>query len=416
MGKRKARNSPPGGKAQPKIPKLFQTSRASSGCVTDDIDNLIEEVEALLTKKDKDPQKCLKNGSLTTFLKPCEKGKIPTSDATTRPLPFQAGSLTQNKGGPYGALSSVEETSARSVIVHEIPCSNRFSVLESLGHNEDLGFSNEQATSQHAIFPSQKDLLTLVVELKEEVKDLKISLAEVLSLLRSKSTAMVNYNSNNPETITKTRPHKVPVSRKTKEKSPLRALSAHDQASTVLSFGHNSFFGIENPYVSTSAHRIHARVANSAQNAHQSRDCGHSIYMCRVPSLATNIKEDTTSLKNKVIHWIGHTRQCSSVIHSDIIFAQRYPTSEGQLDIIKLTLSTPDLVRGHLSLEMRNPLQNGLKIYFKSCWPEDDHAPISNLLAPKRILDQSNNQESAPENVLPIPKSPAQLLLAAETK
>ncbi|KAJ1127704.1 hypothetical protein NDU88_006097 [Pleurodeles waltl] len=346
MGKRKARNSPPGGNAQPKIPKLFQTSRASSGCVTDDIENFIEEVEALLTKKDKDPQKCLKNGSLTTFLKPCEKGKIPTSDATTRLLPCQ------NKGGPYGALSSVEETPARSVIAHEIPCSNRFSVLESLGHNEDLDVSNDQSTSQHPIFPSQKDLLTLVVELKEEVKDLKTSLAEVLSLLRSKSTAREFCNPNNCEPFTKTRPHKVPVSKEIKEKSPLRAPSAQDQACTGLSSGHNSFSGIKNPYVSTSAHPTHARVANPAQNAYQSRDCGHSIYMCRVPSLATNITEDTTSLKNKVIHWVRHTRQCSSVIHSDIILAQRYPTSEGQLDIIKLTLSTPDLVRSLLSLEM----------------------------------------------------------------
>ncbi|KAJ1173742.1 hypothetical protein NDU88_005568 [Pleurodeles waltl] len=220
MGKRKARNSPLVGNAQPKIPKLFKTPCAPSGCVADDIDILIEEVEALLTKKDKEPQKCLKNGSLSTFLKPCSKGKIPTSDVLARPLP------SQSKGGPHRASLSAEETPARSVIVHEIPCSNRFSALESLGTNDDLGIFNDQATSQHEIHPMQKDLLTLVVELKEEVKERKSSLAEVLSLLRLKSTSMELRNLNNHEPFIKTRPYITPVPGKIKEKSLLQPLSA----------------------------------------------------------------------------------------------------------------------------------------------------------------------------------------------
>ncbi|KAJ1143416.1 hypothetical protein NDU88_009725 [Pleurodeles waltl] len=196
MGKRKARNSPSRGNAQPNIPKLFKTPRAPSGCVADDIDILIEEVEALLTKKDKEPQKCLKNGSLSAFLKPCDKGKILTSDVIARLSPCQS------KGGLHGASLSVEETQARSVLVHEIPCLNRFSALESLGPNDDLGVSNDQATSEHSIHSMQKDLLTLVVELKE-VKDLKSSLAEVLSLLLSKSTSMELCNLNYHEPSTK---------------------------------------------------------------------------------------------------------------------------------------------------------------------------------------------------------------------
>ncbi|KAJ1175509.1 hypothetical protein NDU88_000797 [Pleurodeles waltl] len=219
MGKRKGRNSPLGGNAQPKIPKLFKTPRALSGCVADDIDILIEEVEALLTKKDKEPQKCLKNVSLSIFLKPCEKGKILISDVFARPLP------SQSKGGPHRASLSAEETPARSVIVHEIPCSNRFSALESLGTNDDLGIFNDQATSQHSIHPMQKDILTLVVELKE-VKDLKSSLAEVLSLLRSKSTSMELCNLNNQEPSIKTRPYKAPAPGKIMEKSLLQTLSA----------------------------------------------------------------------------------------------------------------------------------------------------------------------------------------------
>ncbi|KAJ1125106.1 hypothetical protein NDU88_003544 [Pleurodeles waltl] len=271
MGKRKARNSPSGGNAQPKIPKLFKTPRTPSGCVADDIDTLIEEVEALLTKKDKDPQKCLKNGSLSTFLKPCDKGKILTSDVIARLSPCQS------KGGLHGASSSVEETPARSVIVHEIPCSNRFSVLESLGPNDDLGDSNDQATSQHSILSTQKDLLTLVVELKEEVKDLKSSLAEVLPLLRSKSTSMELCNLNNHEPSTKTRLCKAPVPREIEEKSPLRALSAQVQANSASSSGQSSPFGTKNPYVPILAHPKHTRVVNLAQNALQPRDCEYSI-------------------------------------------------------------------------------------------------------------------------------------------
>ncbi|KAJ1180433.1 hypothetical protein NDU88_005654 [Pleurodeles waltl] len=249
----------------PRSPKLFKTPRAPSGCVADDIDILIEEVEALLTKKDKEPQKSLTNGSLSTFLKLCDKGKTLISDVIARPMPCQS------KGAPHGASLTVEETPARSVIVHEVPCSNRFSALESLGSNDDLGVFNDQATSQYSTFPTQKDLLTLVVELKEEVKDLKSFLAEVLSLLRSKSIPMELCNPNNHEPPIKTRPYKAPVPGKIKEKSLLQPLSASAQANSFLPPGQSS------SCVPTLAHPKHIRVVTSTQNAFQSRDYDHSI-------------------------------------------------------------------------------------------------------------------------------------------
>ncbi|KAJ1096235.1 hypothetical protein NDU88_001378, partial [Pleurodeles waltl] len=89
------------------------------------------------------------------------------------------------------------------------------------------------------------------------------------------------------------------------------------------------------------------------------------MVMCGVPSLAPNTQEDRTSLINKVTHWIRHTRQCGSIIHSDIISAQRFSQTECHSDAIKFVLSTPELVKGRLDLEMRNPLQNGSNVCFK---------------------------------------------------
>ncbi|KAJ1175284.1 hypothetical protein NDU88_000572 [Pleurodeles waltl] len=433
MVKRKARSSPPGGVALTKMPKLHQAPNIESSCVTDEIDNLIEEVETLLTKKEKVPQKRLKDGSLTSYLKSCDKGNIAVSGAAMRPLPTQAEGLNICTRELCGAQASPQITSLGSVIIHDIPCSNRFSLLEPQGQIEDLGNSNSSTRliSHHSsILQSQEDLIAFVLELKKEMKDLKTSITEVLTLLRTKSyyreTPIMHkteLNANiglNEELVTRKKTLSCVKS------IPDRNIIAPQIGSTSLS---STKIDPQAP-MSSRPCAVFSREAPIGQTLHQPRGSGYPICMCRVPPLAPNAQEDRASLINKVTHWIRYTRQCGSIIHSDIISAQRYPKSEGHLDTIKLVLSAPELVRGLLSLETRNPLQNGSNICFKSCWPAEDSQTRSDFSVPnpslrsakenslvisEEITIQANKKEYASQNELLTTRRLVQVPVAVET-
>ncbi|KAJ1106582.1 hypothetical protein NDU88_003983 [Pleurodeles waltl] len=375
----------------------------------------------------------MKNVSLTSFLKCRDKGNTPGSGVISRPLiKLTEGTNISNKE-PRKAQESSEKTLLGSVTVHDVRCSNRFSLLEPQGQIEESGNSNPSArlTSHHStISHTQEDLIALIADLKEEVKDLKTLLVEVMTLFRSESYQRETPITHMSEQIINTASNEDFAIR---EKILSCANSNSDQNTRAPQI---SFISPPSAKFDSGAamfSRPHTKLARepiAAQTLYQPKGSGYPILMCGVPPLAPNAHEDRPSLINKATHWIRHTRQCGSIIHSDIISAQRFPEIEGHLDTIKLVFSTPELVKGLLDLEMRNPLQNGSNICFKSCWPVDDFSTRSNTpdlnsspRPEKEILSAifeetsvpANKRENAYQNVKTTTRSLVQMPVALDT-
>ncbi|KAJ1118449.1 hypothetical protein NDU88_006640 [Pleurodeles waltl] len=88
----------------------------------------------------------------------------------------------------------------KCTVVHEVPCSNRFSLLEIL--DPAPGTSNVDAnleTSSHRVtdYNFQEEVVNLIIGLKKEVNKLQLMLTEALTLLRS--TAKEGDAKSSPE-------------------------------------------------------------------------------------------------------------------------------------------------------------------------------------------------------------------------
>ncbi|KAJ1081175.1 hypothetical protein NDU88_001358 [Pleurodeles waltl] len=113
---------------------------------------------------------------------------------------------------------------------------------------------------------------------------------------------------------------------------------------------------------------------------------GHPIYMCNVPPLPPNTQKDKSSLINKVSHWVRHTRQCGSIIHSEILSADQFSSNSGCRDIIKFTLASTHLAEGLLSMEARNYPRKGTAIFLSDSWPVISTLGMNFLPAPKPMM------------------------------
>ncbi|KAJ1197151.1 hypothetical protein NDU88_001013 [Pleurodeles waltl] len=81
-----------------------------------------------------------------------------------------------------------ENAPSTSVIVHDIPCTNRFSPLGIQVHFFEQGRSilSPRLLSQQSITAlSQEEVVSLIIGLKEEVKELKQIMVKVSNTLRS---------------------------------------------------------------------------------------------------------------------------------------------------------------------------------------------------------------------------------------
>ncbi|KAJ1105000.1 hypothetical protein NDU88_002408 [Pleurodeles waltl] len=346
-----------------------------------------------------------------------------------------------SRGNSKRAVVPCSLSSAAAMFDRDSLSQGALRLLLGPGHNsralkgqiEELGNSNPSTRliSHHStISYSQEDLIALVVDLKEEVKDLKTLISEVLTLLRSKSYYRETPIMHKTESNADIGLNEEPVIRKN---TLSRVNSISDQNIIAPQIGPISLPNTKIDSGAPTSSRpcaVFVREAPIVQTLYQPKGSGYPIFMCRVPPSVPNAQEDRASLINKVTHWIRYNRQCGSIIHSDIISAQPYPESEGHLDIIKLVLSTPELVRGLLSLEMRNPLQTVSNICFKSCWPAEDSLTRSNLPAPNPSLRLekenplviyeetsflANKKEHASQNVLSTSKRLVQASVGVDT-
>ncbi|KAJ1109358.1 hypothetical protein NDU88_006720 [Pleurodeles waltl] len=188
MVKREAKGSPSMGPVQLKHPRLLKPSKAFNNCVSNEIDNLIEEVESMINRKEsKLPQKRLKPGSLIPFLstRHLPKWSFPSNEdppLVSRPQPD--GTVPKPPELTAIQLDSDDITPA---IVYNIPCSNRFLPLDPSSDPGSLHLNSRPPDHLSPAVASQKELISLVLGLQEEVKDLKQALSEVLSILRANS-------------------------------------------------------------------------------------------------------------------------------------------------------------------------------------------------------------------------------------
>ncbi|KAJ1131308.1 hypothetical protein NDU88_009646 [Pleurodeles waltl] len=188
MVKRKAKGSPNMALVQPELQRLHKPSKAPNNCVTNEIDNLIEEVESIIKQKEmKFPQKRPKSGPLDTFFFPScsSKGNCSSKEV----ISLASGSQLD---GPDAILTEQtldqlvpDDTTPDTATVHNIPCSNPFLPLASQSSDSGSPLLNFQASDcLSSVVSSQKELISVVLGLQEEVRDLKKALAEVLSFLR----------------------------------------------------------------------------------------------------------------------------------------------------------------------------------------------------------------------------------------
>ncbi|KAJ1201578.1 hypothetical protein NDU88_005386 [Pleurodeles waltl] len=130
MGKRKARGSPALDFAHPKIPKLTKAMRPLSNCVTKEIDTLIEEVELILSTKERNTQKEPRTGTLIPFLvagSHTNSGSQSNRDSQLMPAPQR---ISMDVSPTPPATHPISEVPQIDAIIHELPCSNSFSLLE----------------------------------------------------------------------------------------------------------------------------------------------------------------------------------------------------------------------------------------------------------------------------------------------
>ena len=119
--------------------------------------------------------------------------------------------------------------------------------------------------------------------------------------------------------------------------------------------------------------------------------------MTNVPKLGKSVKEDTSSLINKVTHYIRTKRQCLSIIHSDILSARRISHPHIPCDSIEVLLAESSLAKGLLTLEFRTLPPGNTSIHFRKSL--DLVGPLVVRTARKApdtpiIFDQRSKEES----------------------
>ncbi|KAJ1099229.1 hypothetical protein NDU88_004333 [Pleurodeles waltl] len=402
MGKRKAKGSPKSDSALTKIPKLLQPSCPLSNCVTTEIDCLMEEVESMLGKNEKNPRKGSRKGSLSPFLlvRRSSKSVTPANDEASLPLLSRVGSREANPLPSTPVPPSIKVHSPVGVITHDIPCTNLFfplaiqyPVIEQRNPPTPLEpvMRNPPTLLKDLKASTQEELVSLVIDLKYEVRELKLLLAEVLNTLRLPNGRKDTTHTHENEVAisnARTPPFQGPEAANyaiglccpgrdayVLEVHPAKlAHSSYRRGHSEAPFGHRSLMKLD--WDSTFAYDPCGRPAN-----------GHAVYMSKVPPLPPNSHEDNLSLINKVFYWLSHTRQCGSIIYSDIISVERLSDNPGNWDSIKLVLASPSFVRGLLCMEARSSSRNGSNIYLNSIRPAPSPlAKIPLLISNPRAL------------------------------
>ncbi|KAJ1104933.1 hypothetical protein NDU88_002341 [Pleurodeles waltl] len=114
------------------------------------------------------------------------------SDVTLRTLAAQADGPKTKPMGSSSSHLSPENPLLGSMIVHDIPCTNRFLPLGSQdqAHEQGSPTLSPRSISQHPIVAhSQEELVALIIGLKEEVREMKSIMTEALTIFRSNSLA-----------------------------------------------------------------------------------------------------------------------------------------------------------------------------------------------------------------------------------
>ncbi|KAJ1106058.1 hypothetical protein NDU88_003461 [Pleurodeles waltl] len=289
---------------------------------------------------------------------------------------------------PRAFISAHHNQEALLESVPEIPCTNLFSPLEHQDHMHDQGGPSSFLQNVNQFRPGasstspQEDLVPLVIGLKKEVGELKSLMAEILNTLSSIGLRRVSSHIVESEVAP----------------SNARLLSSHGSVSNTSGSCHlkrNAYASgvppVKPANVPCARESVkvplgqHSRVELEwdSTTAYGHRTCsnnGNSIYMCKVPPLPPNSREDKSSLINKASRWLRHNRHCGSIIYSEILSADRFSSNQGCWDVIRLKLASPHLVKGLLSMEARNTMWKETKNFLSGSWPPN--SPLGTILHP----------------------------------
>ncbi|KAJ1153847.1 hypothetical protein NDU88_006605 [Pleurodeles waltl] len=270
-----------------------------------------------------------------------------------------------------------------------IPCSNRFSPLA----RQDLESPRlTPVTLSHMeSAPLQDDLLALVSSLKNEVGELKSLLLEITTLLKSKHLPLTCKPKPNPVTT------KHPLVKGILSTGPLPS-PASAAGPMEMQCLYSRYVPPSESNTSLSSNVLFKWDTTKAFCRNPYLINNNYIYMCNVPSLPPNTREDKASLVNKVLHWLRHIRACGSVIHDDVLSAERVNGLPGSWDFIKLNLKNPHLVTGLLDMEAPNTNRKSSAIFLSDSHPSAGHMQLnpSSRTANLALSRSADYQDSRP--------------------
>ncbi|KAJ1202252.1 hypothetical protein NDU88_006052 [Pleurodeles waltl] len=188
MGKRKVKGSPATRAALSKVPKIHTTSRNFQNCVTNQIDTLIEEVKTMLKGKDQYTYERKKSGPLSSFFKPKPKNKGEVgSKATVVPIPGAYDNFITESGTVNPLRGSFGGEPLCSSTTYEIPCANCFlplGTLDDLPGTDKVDQGVQISCHLPIQVPFQEDMGNAILNLREEISELRQMMEDVLNLLR----------------------------------------------------------------------------------------------------------------------------------------------------------------------------------------------------------------------------------------